>query len=80
MKKILCFVAVCAASVLAATVSNPIIWSDVPDVSTVRVGDSYYMVSTTMHLSPGVPVMKSSDLGGRLGTPTRLLPTMTIRI
>lgn len=62
MKKILCFVAVCAASVLAATVSNPIIWSDVPDVSTVRVGDSYYMVSTTMHLSPGVPVMKSSDL------------------
>ena len=28
----------------------------------VRVGDSYYMTSTTMHLNPGVPIMKSKDL------------------
>src|ERR1043165_8444603 len=41
---------------------NPIIFADVPDVSIVRVGDTYYMSSTTMHLSPGVPVMKSNDL------------------
>lgn len=46
----------------AATVSNPIIWADVPDVSTTRVDDTYYMVSTTMHFAPGVPVMKSTDL------------------
>jgi beta-xylosidase len=28
----------------------------------VRVGDTYYMSSTTMHMSPGVPIMKSKDL------------------
>lgn len=44
------------------TVTNPLIWSDVPDVATIRVGDTYYMVSTTMHLNPGVPVMASKDL------------------
>ncbi len=41
---------------------NPIIFADVPDLSVVRVGDTYYMSSTTMHMSPGVPIMKSKDL------------------
>lgn len=41
---------------------NPIIWADVPDLAVVRVGETYYMSSTTMHLSPGLPIMKSSDL------------------
>jgi len=41
---------------------NPIIFADVPDMSMLRVGDTYYMSSTTMHMSPGVPVMKSKDL------------------
>ncbi len=41
---------------------NPIIFADVPDVSMIRVGDTYYMSSTTMHMNPGVPVMRSKDL------------------
>lgn len=41
---------------------NPIIFADVPDMSIVRVGGSYYMSSTTMHMCPGVPIMKSDDL------------------
>ena len=41
---------------------NPIIFADVPDMAMIRVGDTYYMSSTTMHLSPGVPIMKSKDL------------------
>ena len=41
---------------------NPIIFADVPDISIVRVGKTYYMSSTTMHMSPGVPIMKSKDL------------------
>ncbi len=41
---------------------NPVIFADVPDMSMVRVGKVYYMSSTTMHLSPGVPIMKSTDL------------------
>jgi beta-xylosidase len=41
---------------------NPVIFADVPDMSIVRVGNTYYMSSTTMHMSPGVPIMKSRDL------------------
>ncbi|TXK48143.1 family 43 glycosylhydrolase [Pontibacter qinzhouensis] len=41
---------------------NPIIYADVPDIAIIRVGDNYYMSSTTMHMSPGVPIMKSKDL------------------
>jgi len=41
---------------------NPIIFSDVPDMSIVRVGETYFMSSTTMHMSPGLPIMKSNDL------------------
>ncbi len=49
-------------STQAQTAKNPIILADVPDMSIVRVGDTYYMSSTTMHMSPGVPIMKSTDL------------------
>ncbi|WP_231710603.1 family 43 glycosylhydrolase [Gracilibacillus suaedae] len=41
---------------------NPVVWADVPDPSVIRVGDTYYMSSTTMHMNPGVPIMKSKDL------------------
>lgn len=41
---------------------NPIIFADVPDMSMIRVGNTYYMSSTTMHMNPGVPIMKSNDL------------------
>lgn len=41
---------------------NPNMWADVPDMAVVRVGSTYYMSSTTMHLNPGVPIMKSHDL------------------
>jgi beta-xylosidase len=41
---------------------NPIIQADVPDMAMMRVGDTYYMSSTTMHMSPGLPIMKSKDL------------------
>ena len=44
------------------TATNPILWSDVPDPDVIRVGDTYYMTSTTMYFTPGVPIMKSTDL------------------
>ena len=46
----------------SSTFNNPVIYSDVPDLDIIRVGKVYYMVSTTMHLSPGCPIMKSTDL------------------
>ncbi|WAM36100.1 family 43 glycosylhydrolase [Caldicellulosiruptor acetigenus] len=41
---------------------NPIILADIPDPDIIRVGNNYYMVSTTMHMTPGVPIMHSTDL------------------
>lgn len=54
----------CVASQAPQTgiAQNPIIWADVPDPDVIRVGDDFYMVSTTMHLMPGCPVMHSKDL------------------
>lgn len=42
--------------------ANPIAWADLPDPDVIRVDDYYYLVTTTMHLMPGVPVMRSKDL------------------
>ena len=59
------FAAVSFISTVTAQVKqaqNPIVWADVPDLSMIRVGNTYYMSSTTMHMSPGVPIMKSNDL------------------
>jgi beta-xylosidase len=56
------FIAVLLNTTVLSQVQNPVIFADVPDMSMVRVGDSYYMSSTTMHMSPGVPIMKSKDL------------------
>ena len=43
-------------------VQNPMLWADVPDPDVIRVGDTFYLVTTTMHLMPGAPVMASKDL------------------
>src|SRR5690606_29569703 len=48
--------------VAAQEAQNPIIFADVPDMSMIRVGDTYFMSSTTMHMNPGLPIMKSKDL------------------
>ncbi|MBN1926582.1 MAG: glycoside hydrolase 43 family protein [Prolixibacteraceae bacterium] len=52
----------CTATAQQKNAINPIIHADVPDASIIRVGDTYYMSSTTMHMNPGVPIMKSKDL------------------
>lgn len=44
------------------TYSNPLIYADVPDMDIIKVGDVFYMASTTMHMCPGVPIMRSYDL------------------
>lgn len=68
MKKLLSFCLLllcsCVSSLNAQSTAarNPVIFSDVPDLSMIRVGDTYYMSSTTMHMSPGVPIMSSKDL------------------
>lgn len=41
---------------------NPVVRADFPDPDVIRVGDTYYMVSTTMSLFPGATILKSRDM------------------
>jgi len=50
------------ATMHSEKIENPMLWADVPDPDVIRVGNTFYMVSTTMHLMPGAPVMASKDL------------------
>ena len=45
-----------------ASGTNPIIPMDFPDPDILRVGDAYYMVSTTMYFMPGCVILRSHDL------------------
>lgn len=44
-------------------ITNPVTGLDYPDPDVIRVGDAYYMVSTTMHFMPGGEILRSYDLG-----------------
>src|SRR5687768_16472136 len=44
------------------TYTNPVINADFPDPDVVLVNDTYYMVTTTMFIFPGVTILKSYDL------------------
>lgn len=65
MKKLITGLLFAAASVTGMaqdTYRNPVINADAPDMSMVKVADYYYMISTTMHLMPGGPIMRSKDM------------------
>lgn len=44
------------------TYTNPVIHAEFPDPDVIKVGDVYYMVTTTMHIFPGATLLKSYDL------------------
>ncbi len=44
------------------TFHNPIMKGGYPDPSVCRVGDTYYMVTSSFYYFPGLPVFKSRDL------------------
>lgn len=46
----------------AATYHNPILQGFYPDPSVTRVGDDYYLVTSTFGYFPGIPVFHSKDL------------------
>ncbi|TDC06274.1 glycosyl hydrolase 43 family protein, partial [Streptomyces sp. 8K308] len=47
---------------VAASCTNPVIWQDFADIDVIRVGDTYYYSASTMHYSPGAPILRSYDL------------------
>lgn len=68
MKKIIiiitCFIGLSGAFAQQREIfHNPVIEADVPDPSMIRVGNYYYLVSTTMHLMPGCPGDAFKGLG-----------------
>jgi xylan 1,4-beta-xylosidase len=44
------------------TYSNPLFYEEFEDPDVIRVGEDYYLAGTTMHMNPGVMVMRSKDL------------------
>ena len=52
----------CTASPKEQVAVNPLTYTDIPDPDIIRVGEDYYMVSTTMYFCPGAPIMHSRDL------------------
>jgi xylan 1,4-beta-xylosidase len=78
LRSLACFWAVVAASVAITapaahaqswtadngngTYTNPLFYEEVSDPDVIRVGDDFYLATTTMHVVPGVVVLHSKDL------------------
>lgn len=41
------------------TFTNPLFYDEFSDPDMIRVGEDFYLVGTTMHAMPGIPVMHS---------------------
>ncbi|MGA2754252.1 MAG: glycoside hydrolase 43 family protein [Terracidiphilus sp.] len=66
--------AICLAGALAAAQAqaprpaaqamyrNPILFADYSDPDVIRDGLNYYLVASTFHFVPGIPILQSSDL------------------
>jgi beta-xylosidase len=52
----------CAIPVFGQQYNNPVLWEDLADLDIFRVDDVYYYSASTMHYSPGAPILKSYDL------------------
>lgn len=51
-----------AAAAAPATYANPILHADYSDPDVIRVGRDYYLVASSFHFSPGIPILHSRDL------------------
>jgi uncharacterized repeat protein (TIGR02543 family) len=50
------------STVTPQSYTNPVLWEDLADIDIIRVGDLYYYSASTMHYSPGAPILRSYDL------------------
>jgi beta-xylosidase len=44
------------------TYQNPVLFADYSDPDAIRVGDDFYLVSSSFHAVPGLPILHSKDL------------------
>src|ERR1039458_10261212 len=47
---------------LKAVYRNPILFADYSDTDVIRDGLNYYLVASTFHFVPGIPILQSTDL------------------
>ncbi|KAJ5439033.1 uncharacterized protein N7458_010031 [Penicillium daleae] len=60
--RVLAVLGLLAIAVSGATFNQPVLWEDLADLDIFRVGDIFYYSASTMHYSPGAPILESSDL------------------
>jgi beta-xylosidase len=51
-----------SAKVVQAAYHNPILFADYSDPDVIRDGGNYYLVASTFHFVPGIPILQSTDL------------------
>ena len=44
------------------TYKNPVLYADYSDPDAIRVGDDYYLISSSFNHAPGLPILHSKDL------------------
>ena len=59
---VLCLLSALSCERPVTECSNPLTYTDTPDPDVIRVGDDFYLVTTTMYFCPMVPIMHSRDL------------------
>jgi beta-xylosidase len=42
--------------------NNPILFADYSDPDVIRDGVHYYLIASTFHFVPGIPILQSTDL------------------
>lgn len=47
---------------LAKFYRNPILFADYSDPDVIRVGGNYYLIASSFHFVPGIPILRSMDL------------------
>ncbi|KAB7644170.1 family 43 glycosylhydrolase [Polymorphobacter fuscus] len=62
MRRFLPLLALLLAAAAPATYTNPILHADYSDPDITRVGRDYYLIASSFHFSPGIPVLRSRDL------------------
>lgn len=62
MRKLLAALALACAVGQAAEYANPVLYADYSDPDVIRVGDDYFLVASSFHFSPGIPILTSKDL------------------
>jgi beta-xylosidase len=51
-----------SSSSVKATYRNPILFADYSDPDVIRDGANYYLIASTFHFVPGIPILQSTDL------------------